>query len=375
MKKIKVCFLTSTLNTNCGWGRYSYELINRVLTDKNIHGIILTEECTGKILQENCALKNHSFNNFLSFLRNCFIVRNYIKKCDIVHCFDVYPYAILASLANIGLRRKVIINLIGHYSIIPTEKSFKKNIKKKLFVYSLKNADKIFSISHYTLNKLREKINISTNCEVMLYGVDSKKFTPLVNKNFKKPFKQIITVGMVKFRKGYHIALLALAKVKNRYPNFKYYIVGSQKDKGYVNYLKQIIRKYRLQRNVIFLENISDKKLISLYQTSDLFLMPTVNVKNAFEGFGSVYLEANACGIPVIGSYDCGTEDAIKNGYNGFLVHQNNVNELTERILEILDNPSLAKRMGKNGRIFAEKMSWDKIAKKFISSYYSLIDR
>jgi len=69
------------------------------------------------------------------------------------------------------------------------------------------------------------------------------------------------------------------------------------------------------------LENVSNQELIKLYYQSDLFLLTPIYVEGSkFEGFGLVYLEANACGKPVIGTYGCGAEDAIKDNYSGFLL-------------------------------------------------------
>ena len=56
-----------------------------------------------------------------------------------------------------------------------------------------------------------------------------------------------------------------------------------------------------------------------------------------FEGFGLVHIESNILGTPTIGSHDCGNTDIIKNNFNGFLIHQNNVNELSEFLYKIID--------------------------------------
>ncbi|MFH1997677.1 MAG: glycosyltransferase family 4 protein, partial [Patescibacteria group bacterium] len=93
---------------------------------------------------------------------------------------------------------------------------------------------------------------------------------------------------------------------------------------------------------------------------------------NDFEGFGLVYLEAGACGKPVIGTYDCGAEDAIINNVTGFLVSQNNIKETTNIILRLLDKPGLAQKLGKNGKKRAKEMDWNNVIKEYIREYKRL---
>jgi len=91
-----------------------------------------------------------------------------------------------------------------------------------------------------------------------------------------------------------------------------------------------------------------------------------------FEGFGLVFLEANACGKSVIGTLGCGIEDAVENEYNGLLVPQNDINKTANAVLRILDNPTLAQKLGSNGKQKSKDMSWQKTVKKYIKVYQSI---
>ncbi len=362
---MKILFLTNNIDLPGGWGRYSYELISRVLDRPGMEGKILVEE-----KGENSFLKKRSEKFIFSknILVDALRMRPYLKQCQIIHCFDAYPYAPVVALANLGLNKKLIINLVGSYSVAPLDQW----PKKYLMAFGFRRADKILAMSHYVLREVEKRVKIK-NSDIMLYGVDSNKFYPPANKAFDQNPKKIITISTVKARKGYHLSLAALAKVKKQYSNFKYYIIGYQGAKRYVDYLKKMARENNLEENVVFLQNVSEEELLRHYHEAYLYLMPSVNGKNHFEGFGSVYLEANACGLPVIGSRDCGTEDAIRDGYNGFLVVQKDIDELADRILRLLKNRHLAEQMGKNGRKFAEEMSWDKVVDKFIKTYRELL--
>lgn len=106
-----------------------------------------------------------------------------------------------------------------------------------------------------------------------------------------------------------------------------------------------------LEKNIEFLQDLPDERLIELYHQSDIFLLtPTTINNNDFEGFGLVHLEAGACSLPVIGTLDCGVEDAIIDGETGIFVPQNDIQKTVEVILKLLDNPELAEKIGENNK-------------------------
>jgi phosphatidylinositol alpha-1,6-mannosyltransferase len=86
------------------------------------------------------------------------------------------------------------------------------------------------------------------------------------------------------------------------------------------------------------------------------------------EGFGIVFLEANACGKPVIGGNAGGVPDAIKNRYNGFLVDSNNIDQISEKVITLLKDKNLNKRMGKDAIQWAKKFSYSKLMNQFLET-------
>jgi len=71
----------------------------------------------------------------------------------------------------------------------------------------------------------------------------------------------------------------------------------------------------------------------------------------------------------VIGTYGCGAEDAIIDGYNGLLVPQNDPEKIADAIEYLLDNPEVAKKMGEHGRKRAKEFSWGNIVNRIIQVY------
>lgn len=369
---MKICFLTHTLNIDSGWGRYSREVISRIKKKKDVKIIVLTEQCSNDRL--SVPILRGSLKNLFFVFYNALKIRKYIRQCDIIHCLDAYPYGVIGTLANIGLNKKLIVNGVGSYSVAPLKPNKKggilriiyRKIRSKLLQWTYQKANCVPCISHYFEKELLKIISLK-NTKVVYLGVDSNKFQKgIVENSFRKI---ILSVGGLKRRKGYHISISAMARVKEKYPDFRYYIVGCQDNQKFFNYLKSIVNQYQLTNNVVFLEKINDQQLVNFYHQSNLFLLPSVNVGLHFEGLGLVYLEANACGKPVIGTYNCGAEDVIKDGYNGFLVPQEDIGKTSEAILKILDNPILAKKMGENGKKRVQEMNWQKTIEEYVKIY------
>ena len=352
---MKVCFLGGELDTKAGWGRLAKEIIDGV-SKKGVDTEVIN-------------LGNDISMSFFKMLLLAFKIRKNLKNCDIIHCFDAFPWGVVGALANIGLNKKMVINGVGTWSVLPLYQ--KKNAW--LVSWAYKKADKVLAISRFTADEIQKKVKLS-NIEVIALGVDLEKFKLCPPKSDATGSKKVIlSVGALKFRKGYHISIPAAAEVKKHYPEIKYRIVGDQSGLKYFNELKRLVRENGLEDNVEFLSGLSDQELRSLYCECDLFLLVSVNEGHSFEGFGLVHLEANACGKPAIGTLGCGSEDAIKDGYSGFLVPQNDIMATSEAVLKILNDSKLAGEMEQNSYSWAKANTWEKTAKKYVDVYEKLI--
>lgn len=359
---MKVLFLNDSVDVKSGIGRYAWEIIRR-LKERGVELTVLTRRKSDFDFVKHVLPDTFSSKGIFSPLRK---VRQYAKQCDIIHALDGYPYGIIGALAGIGLKKRLVINGVGTYSVLPLEQPLIKNLMK----WSYKRADKILCISNFTQKEILKRINLN-NTEVVNLGVDCEKFSKSVEN--KKPGATILSVGALKPRKGYHVAIPAIAKVKEKYPDIKYHIVGDQSHKEYFGELQELSKKLGVEKNIFFWQNIKDEELIGLYGKADVFLLTPVNIDNNFEGFGLVYLEANASGLPVIGTIDCGAEDIIKNNYNGLLVPQNDAEGTANAIIRLLGNHDFAGKLGENGRLVAKEMSWDKTADRYLEVYKSIL--
>ncbi len=87
------------------------------------------------------------------------------------------------------------------------------------------------------------------------------------------------------------------------------------------------------------------------------------------EGFGLVFVQAAACGLPVVGSRGSAVEDAMRDGQNGFLVEPTDHQAVAQAIIKILSDDNLKKRFADESLRFAEFMSWKRSAEQYVELY------
>jgi phosphatidylinositol alpha-1,6-mannosyltransferase len=204
---------------------------------------------------------------------------------------------------------------------------------------------------------------------VIPLGVDFDKFRKCAWGPPKRQGKTVLTVGAIKYRKGIHISLEAMKRVIERIPDVRYEIVGRIVDRSLYVCLRQFVDRNGLQKKVAFLGKVNEEELLARYQNCDVFLLTPVNQGLHFEGFGLVYLEANACGKPVVASKGCGAEEPVIDGYNGLLVPQADPDATAEAVEYLLRNPIVAARMGRNGMARARELRWEEIAARVLKVY------
>jgi phosphatidylinositol alpha-1,6-mannosyltransferase len=130
-----------------------------------------------------------------------------------------------------------------------------------------------------------------------------------------------------------------------------------------------------MAERVHFLGNVREDEKVDLLQRAQLFLHVPVTARDGgFEGFGIVYLEASAAGLPCIGTLGCGAEDAIVHERTGLLVEQS-ADAVERALVRVLDNASLRDAMSKAGREHAARSSWSENARAVLAIYDEILKR
>jgi phosphatidylinositol alpha-1,6-mannosyltransferase len=210
----------------------------------------------------------------------------------------------------------------------------------------MRKARWIVANSSYTRNLITSKIpSVAARTRVVHPGVDTGHFRPR-----RRPMTApvLLSVGRLTERKGVDEVIRCLPLVLEKYPGLTYDVVG---DGEYRERLVRLTGELGLRKTVKFHHQVPDGDLRSWYDGSDVFLMVTKPVKRPedVEGFGIVYLEASASGLPVVASPSGGVADAVVHGKTGLLVSPE-PGAIAAAILRLLADGKLRDRLGKNGR-------------------------
>jgi len=183
--------------------------------------------------------------------------------------------------------------------------------------------------------------------------------------NGEKRAHQILFVGRLSSVKGVDDFVKAAKIVLSQVSDATFLIVGDGEDR---ERLKKLAKGY--EHRIKFCGHVSRGVLLKLYTSSSALVLPSFT---RLEAFGLVLLEAMACETPVIASRIPGVRDVV--GEGGLLVTPRDPSSLANAILEILENPTNARSMGKNGRTRVEqKYDWKIIAQDILDLYANVVD-
>ena len=144
----------------------------------------------------------------------------------------------------------------------------------------------------------------------------------------------------------------------------KLIIVGDGPEK---NRLENFVRENHLEKEIILTGAIERDELHRLYAACDIFALTPKQIGSDVEGFGIVYLEANAFGKPVIGSRTGGVIEAVCDNVSGLLVDENDTVGLTQALWRLMSDPAYARTLGSQGQMRVQReFGWKTLAKKFV---------
>jgi len=208
---------------------------------------------------------------------------------------------------------------------------------------ALRNASSLVAVSNYTRDRMSEVLNVSVDEIGLLPNTfDPDNFEPgpkprflLKRYGLSEEQPVILTIARLASAeryKGYDQLLQALVDIRKRFPNVCYLLGGRGPDRPRI---ERMVSQLGIKKNVVLAGYIPDEELNAHYNLCDVFAMPSKG-----EGFGIVFLEALACGKPVIAGNKDGSVDALLNGKLGVLVDPDNIAEIVTGISTILSERS-----------------------------------
>ncbi|MFM7298662.1 MAG: glycosyltransferase family 4 protein [Planctomycetota bacterium] len=299
------------------------------------------------------------------------------RDCDLVHAIKDYPHNLAGLLGAERAGKPCIATGHGTYTVQPLVDP--RHAPRAAAAYA--RFDAMIAVSRFTAERVRELLPpqhaLIPRLRVIPNAVDSARYAQPVTVE-RKPWHGLhftLSIGELKERKGHHRALEAWCRVAKERADLHHFVVGRGTSDAYERELHARVEREGLTERVTFLGNVGEAEKIDLLQRAQLFLHVPVTARDGgFEGFGIVYLEASAAGVPCIGTLGCGAEDAIVDGSTGFLVAQNPA-AVASALARVLDDDALRARLGARGREHAAQSSWRANARSVLGLYDEALAR
>jgi glycosyltransferase involved in cell wall biosynthesis len=240
------------------------------------------------------------------------------------------------------------VNRANYRNFETNDSNFIKNLFAKFWMYSLvsklKHLDQFVVLTEEDKKAWAELPNI---CVIS----DPLSFCPTQRSSLS--IKRVIAVGRYVYQKGFDQLLQAWATIERQYPEWQLVVFGDGDRTPY----EQLIDDLKINRKSCQLHGRTDD-VEKEYCNSSIFVL-----SSRFEGFGMVLLEAMACGLAVV-SFDCpcGPKDIVKDGEDGLLVENGNIDLLASSLSRLMNDETLRQSMSKTGQKNAQRFSIDYVA-------------
>ena len=286
-----------------------------------------------------------------------------------VLCGLWYPDALIALLAGVS----PLVILAHGGELMPASRIWRRSAWRLLLRWVCESADLVVANSGYT-RTLVLKAAPSSKVAVVPLPVDHRRFCPGDKQRARARFGTggrlvVSSVSRLQAYKGHDVVFHALAALPSHQRSQLLYLVAG---KGpHLDPLRRQAAALGLQESVRFLEFVPDEDLPDLYRASDLFVLCTRELvaTHEVEGFGLVFLEAQACGTPVVGTRTGGIPDAVSEGRGGWLIDEDDVTALAQILTHLTQTPGFFREAGvvARQRVIGE-CTWDQYVVRFRAS-------
>jgi len=283
-------------------------------------------------------------------------------RFEAVHAFRALPEGMVAwFVARITFRPLIIY---AHGEELTT---WGKGKKYRAMLFALRHANRVIANSEYTSEQLRSAGVADERILIIHPGVDTGHFRPgLPCDDLRKRAgaghgaKLIVSVGRLSRRKGFDQVIAALPQLVARGIDAHYVVIGSGEDDIH---LQDLAASEGVRSRVHLLGHVAMDELPRWYNAADVFAMPNRDIDGDTEGFGMVFVEAAACGRPVLAGMAGGTAAAVEDGVTGLRVDGASVDDVAQGLINILGDEQFAASLGSNGlaRVRRE-YSWEMVA-------------
>jgi len=236
-------------------------------------------------------------------------------------------------------------------------------VTRRLTRRLIENATRISTLTHFTHSLLIEHFPEAEGKTFLTPGALRSDFAVVPDEPLPIAKNKVIvlTVGRLHPRKGQLLTLQALQALAPRFRHrIEYWIVGEHSRRHYEQKLRETASRSDLK--VRFFGDLPDDELDRIYDRADIFAMTSIDYRQSVEGFGLVYLEAAAHGLPVVAHAIGGVAEAVVDGVTGLCVPPHRPAQLTAAFERLISDAALRTRLGEAGRTWAHRNTWRKSA-------------
>ncbi|MDH6195046.1 phosphatidylinositol alpha-1,6-mannosyltransferase [Mycobacterium frederiksbergense] len=264
------------------------------------------------------------------------------------------PLALLGPLARRAGATRVVASTHGHevgWSMLPVARGALRRIGQ--------DADVVTFVSRYTRGRFASAFGPNAALEHLPPGVDIDRFVPdpVARAELRARYglgqrPVVVCLSRLVPRKGQDMLIRAWPVIRRRVPDAALVIVGGG---PYLDDLRQLAHAHDVAADVVFTGGVPGAELPGHHAMADVFAMPcrTRGAGLDVEGLGIVYLEASACGVPVIAGTSGGAPETVLDGKTGLVVDGSDVAAVATAVGDLLADPGRAAAMGVAGRHWA----------------------
>ncbi|MDD2777322.1 MAG: glycosyltransferase family 4 protein [Methanocellales archaeon] len=373
---MRICLVYRDFSKTGGIPRYVVELAERFARKHELH--LLTTDYNYEILNSIVHRKPIIRTPFwLQILTNTYYNTKYAKKLkeeldiDIVHSNG--SESLFCDIATLHDCHKAWSEEYKSWGLLQATRSvFDPTNRLVLLIEEkvVKNTKKIITISNNEKKRLLKFYDIpEEKIAVVPNGVNTEEFEIntdnriKIRNEYKIEDNEVVLMfcGHEFRKKGLEFIIRSLPMTKE---NVKLFVIGNNKP----SYYKKLAAEMGVLNKIIFLQFVPDIK--DYYVASDIFVFPSLH-----EGFGLVITEAMSSGLPVITTKLTGASEIMTDEYDGLLLNEVNPKEIAEKINLLISDEKLRKQLGRNARKTAEKLTWDKAARRTLEVYEEILKR
>jgi phosphatidyl-myo-inositol dimannoside synthase len=337
-----------------------------------VKGRVLTQDCAAPVHRDGMPEARVSSQRPLREWRAFQWLRKQGRRTPTI-CGVWYPEGLIAYLAGIH----PLVILAHGAELLPTVDRWRRPLWKALQRRVLESAGLVIANSEYT-RQLVSNVAPNARVESIPLAVDSLRFAPADREAAKEKYgvlgKHVLsTVSRIHSYKGHDVVLRAIASLApEEREQVAYLIVG----KGpFEPELRKLAAELGVESNVRWLGFVAEGELPEVYSASDLFVLCTREApeERSVEGFGLVFLEAQSCGTPVVGTRTGGIPAAIQDSEGGWLIEQDDHQALADIIRALVHSPELFHTAGTQARQrVLRESTWERYGQRFSSALQSV---